>query len=392
MKLNLPFHRINWITSAYLIGTAIIAMTASPFYIWRHGLDWFQVSLFLFYFMATGFSITLGYHRLFTHLAFNARWPVKLFTLIFGAAAFQNSVLEWSSDHRRHHKHVDEEDDPYDITKGFFHAHVGWLLFKFYPEPPMDNVKDLERDPLVMWQHRWCHVIGGGAGFVMPAVLGWLYGGPQAALGAFLIAGVLRVVFVQHMTFCINSFCHYIGRRPYSSRCTARDSWLMAFFTFGEGYHNYHHEFQHDYRNGVKPWQFDPTKWIIWLLNKVGLAKNLRRVPYEKILLAEFTEAMALIEARLESPSMNLSDSTRELLQSCQAYLQETSQKLSERYKELQRVASEKNREFQHAAKEKLDLSREMMAEWRRELKAAKARLQIIRRLELSIPSASNTV
>lgn len=166
----------------------------------------------------------------------------------------------------------------------------------------------------------------------------------------------------------------------------------MAFFTFGEGYHNYHHEFQHDYRNGVKPWQFDPTKWIIWLLNKVGLAKNLRRVPYEKILLAEFTEAMALIEARLESPSMNLSDSTRELLQSCQAYLQETSQKLSERYKELQRVASEKNREFQHAAKEKLDLSREMMAEWRRELKAAKARLQIIRRLELSIPSASNTV
>ena len=149
MKLSLPFHRINWITSAYLIGTAITALTAAPFYIWRHGLDWFQVSLFLFYFMATGFSITLGYHRLFTHLAFKARWPVKLFTLIFGAAAFQNSVLEWSSDHRRHHKHVDEEDDPYDITKGFFHAHVGWLLFKFYPEPPMDNVRDLERDPLV---------------------------------------------------------------------------------------------------------------------------------------------------------------------------------------------------------------------------------------------------
>jgi stearoyl-CoA desaturase (delta-9 desaturase) len=95
------------------------------------------------------------------------------------------------------------------------------------------------------------------------------------------------VVVVQHCTFCINSLCHYIGKQTYSSRCSARDSWLMALVTFGEGYHNYHHEFPYDYRNGVKPWQIDPTKWIIWALSKIGLVKKLRRVPADTILRAE---------------------------------------------------------------------------------------------------------
>lgn len=103
------------------------------------------------------------------------------------------------------------------------------------------------------------------------------------ALGAFLIAGVARIVVLQHCTFLINSACHTIGRQPYSTRCSARDSFFLALFTMGEGYHNYHHEFQHDYRNGVKPWQFDPTKWLIWTLSKLGLTRNLRRAPADKI-------------------------------------------------------------------------------------------------------------
>ena len=196
---------------------------------------------------------------------------MKLFTLIFGAAAFENSVRMWASEHRTHHKHVDHDEDPYDISKGFFHAHIGWLLFKLKPEPPYENIADLDRDPLVRWQDRHVYWLGFLVSFVMPALVGWAWGGAQSALGAFLIAGVARVVTVQHCTFFINSACHTIGSRPYSSRCSARDSWLMAILTFGEGYHNYHHEFQHDYRNGVKPWQWDPTKWLIWTLSKLGL-------------------------------------------------------------------------------------------------------------------------
>src|SRR5205085_11134457 len=135
----------------------------------------------------------------------------------------------------------------------------------------------------------------------LPTCIGWLWGGPQCALGAFLLGGVLRVVCVQHSTFCINSLCHTVGRRPYSSRCSARDSWLMAVLTFGEGYHNYHHEFQHDYRNGVKPWQFDPTKWSIWLLNRLGMTSQLRRVPAEKIMLAEIAEKQRLFDEAIKA-------------------------------------------------------------------------------------------
>jgi stearoyl-CoA desaturase (delta-9 desaturase) len=107
------------------------------------------------------------------------------------------------------------------------------------------------------------------------------------------------VVAVQHCTFLINSLCHTMGDRPYSSRTSARDSWLMALFTFGEGYHNYHHSFQHDYRNGVKRWQFDPTKWTIWTLERCGLVSDLRRAAPEKVLLAELREARRQAEVRL---------------------------------------------------------------------------------------------
>lgn len=298
---NFPFGRVNWTTSAFLVGTAAATLTAVPWYLWTYGLDWFQALLFLAYFMATGLSITLGYHRLFSHLAFEASWPVKLFTLVFGAAAFENSVLDWASDHRRHHKHVDHDEDPYDINKGFFWAHIGWLLFKL-KSGPYDNVPDLQRDRMVAFQHKYYYVLAVLFGFVVPAALGGLVGGPAGALGGFLLAGVARIVFVQHMTFFINSLCHTVGARPYSSRCSARDSLLMAFFTFGEGYHNYHHEFQHDYRNGVKPWQFDPTKWTIWLLSRVGLVTGLRRVPDERILAAELAEARRQIAAGLQAP------------------------------------------------------------------------------------------
>ena len=270
-----------------MIGTFVLTLTAVPLYLWYFGVDWFHFAIFAVLLVATGFSITLGYHRLFSHATFRARLPVRLFALIFGAAAFENSVLMWASDHRRHHKHVDRDEDPYDISKGFFHAHIGWLLFKLWPQPPFDNVADLKKDPLVMWQHRNIHSLAVLVSFVLPTLLGAIWDGWIGALGGFLIGGVAKVVVLQHGTFLINSACHTIGRQPYSTRCSARDSFLMALFTFGEGYHNYHHEFQHDYRNGVKLWQWDPTKWLIWSFSKIGLASGLRRARAESISSSE---------------------------------------------------------------------------------------------------------
>jgi stearoyl-CoA desaturase (delta-9 desaturase) len=285
--LSLPTERINWVSSSFLIGTALLTVTALPVYLWFFGFDWFHFGMFFVMFILTGFSITAGYHRFFAHKTFEARWPLRLMVLIFGAAAFENSVLEWTSDHRRHHKHVDHDDDPYNISKGFFHAHMGWILFKLNAEPPLDNVPDLQSDALVRWQHRYVHVLAVLVGFVLPTVAGFLYDGWVGALGGLLIGGVARVVATQHTTFFINSACHCMGRQPYSKRCSARDSFFLALFTLGEGYHNYHHEFQYDYRNGVKPWQWDPTKWLIWVLSKLGVTSHLRRVPTETIIAAQ---------------------------------------------------------------------------------------------------------
>lgn len=285
--LGLPIDRINWLTSSFLIGTLTLTLTAVPLYLWFFRLDWFQVALFFAMLFACGFSVTLGYHRLFSHLTFQASWPIRLFTLVFGAGAFENSLLMWASEHRRHHKHVDHDDDPYCISKGFFYAHIGWLVFKLKNDQPYDNVADLQADKLVCWQDRHVQSIAVLVSFGIPSILGFLWNGWPGVLGASLIAGIARIVVLQHCTFLINSACHTIGRQPYSKKCTARDSLLLALFTMGEGYHNYHHEFQHDYRNGVKPWQFDPTKWLIWSFSKLGLVRNLRRVSADKIRDAE---------------------------------------------------------------------------------------------------------
>ena len=349
---RIPWDRVNWKTSIFLAVINLLAVTAVPLYVWHYGLDWFQVGLFFAFCIATGLSITLGYHRLFSHLSFKARTPVKLATLVFGACAFENSALDWSSDHRKHHKHVDHDEDPYDITKGFLWAHIGWLLFKLGPEQPMDNVNDLKRDPLVMWQHRWCIPLAFIVGFGLPALLGYWWNGSAGALGAFLLAGVLRVFAVQHSTFFINSVCHTVGNQPYSSRCSARDSAIMALFTFGEGYHNYHHEFQHDYRNGVKKTNFDPTKWTIWTLEKLGMVSDLRRVPDEKILLAEMNEARRRAEVKLQQPETISSVLGKQMHDA----LENLSARLSANYAALEKAMADQ-----------VEISRHHIEEWRKE-------------------------
>lgn len=360
MALRVPFKRVDWLNSAFLLVVSLLAVIAAPLYLWKHGFDGFLMGMFAFYAIATGMSITLGYHRLFSHLSFKAKWPVRLFTLVFGACAFENSVLNWASDHRRHHKHTDHDDDPYNIENGFFWAHIGWILFKVLPEPPLDNVADLRKDPLVMWQHKWDKVLALLVGLVLPAALGYLWSGWDGALGGFLVVGALRVFVVQQCTFFINSLCHTIGRQPYSSKCSARDSTIMAFLTFGEGYHNFHHAFQHDYRNGVKAWNFDPTKWAIWTLEKLGLVSDCRTVPEAKILLSEMAEARRRAEEKLA----HLDASGASVCEKALKAVTELQERVTRAYHELEAALAEK-----------AEMSRKVLATWRREARELVARL-----------------
>ena len=243
------------------------------------GLPWPTAVLAAFWLGACVLSITGGYHRLFAHRTYRAAPLLRVFYLLFGAASGQGSALRWSSDHRAHHAHTDDEGDPHNIRRGFWWAHIGWLLYR---SPPSDfrNAKDLLEDPLVRLQDRFYLVLAVVVGFVAPLLLAWTWGDP---VGGLLLAGFLRLALQYQATFSINSVAHWIGRRPYAKHSSARDSAITAVLTMGEGYHNYHHRFPGDYRNGVRWHHLDPTKWWIWLLSRLGLARDLRRAPRRDI-------------------------------------------------------------------------------------------------------------
>lgn len=274
---------IDWVNTTFLVSTPIIAIALSWMFFAKHGFVWQQVLLAVVFYFATGLSITGGYHRLFSHRAYKANNLVKFLYLIFGAATFQNSALKWSADHRIHHTHVDDEKDPYNINKGFWWAHIGWIFFQEKEVEPK-YPKDLLNDKLVMWQHRNYLWLAVTMGVILPTVIGYFLG---SALGGLALAGFGRIVFVHHCTFFINSLCHIVGTRPYTDTNTARDSAIMAVFSYGEGYHNYHHYFPVDYRNGIKWYHFDPTKWMIKTLSFVGWTSDLKKVQEKLITQAK---------------------------------------------------------------------------------------------------------
>jgi stearoyl-CoA desaturase (delta-9 desaturase) len=273
--------KLDLTNTLFLTITPILAIVLTITYFkTTTALIWPQILLAFVFYIITGMSITAGYHRLFSHRTYKAGPVLKFIYLIFGAAAFQNSALKWSADHRIHHNHVDHDKDPYNINTGFFFAHIGWIFYKEDPEKSKHFPKDLLLDKLVMWQHNHYMAIAIFMGLALPTIIGYFLG---SALGGLALAGLFRIVFVHHCTFFINSLCHIVGKRTYTDTNSARDSFILAFFTYGEGYHNFHHYFPVDYRNGIKWYHFDPTKWLIKITEFIGLAKDLKKVPEKMI-------------------------------------------------------------------------------------------------------------
>jgi stearoyl-CoA desaturase (delta-9 desaturase) len=272
----------NWPTALMFALTLSAAVTAVPWYglaYGYHGVSWMWFVLLL---GANGMAITCGYHRLFAHVSYDAHPALKLALLLLGAMALQSSALLWSAAHRSHHRLVDDiERDPHCARRGFWFSHIGWMLRR-YPsgQPDFSWVRDLQRDPLVMWQHRHYLPLALAMNLGIPLLIGSIDG---EFAEAFLLVGVLRLVVSHHVTFCINSLAHMWGSQPYTHDTTARDNGFVALLTYGEGYHNFHHVFARDYRNGVHWWQWDPSKWFISTMAWLGVARNLRRVPDYRI-------------------------------------------------------------------------------------------------------------
>lgn len=315
------------------IVTGAIAFVGVPLWAAYIGFDAVEIitAVVLFYF--TGMSITAGYHRLWSHKTYDANIVVRVVLAIGGAMALQNSILHWCSDHRIHHRYVDDNDkDPYSARKGLWFAHIGWMLREYQSHRYDDyrNCKDLQKDSVVMWQHKYYLPIVLISNFGITGFLGWLNGD---ILGMILFAGVFRLVMVHHVTFFINSLAHFWGRQPYTDKNTARDNGVLAFFTFGEGYHNYHHIFEYDYRNGIRWYQFDPTKWLIRGLAYMGMTYNLRRVPEERIEKARI--AMQLQQA---SEKVSQLPNAEEIMQKIQEEYDLLMQRMSDYYTAKKRL------------------------------------------------------
>lgn len=291
---------INWAAALMFVLTSVVAVTVVPWYGIAHGYHaaaWICFTLFL---GANGMAITCGYHRLFAHCTYEAHPVLKVAYLFFGAMALQNSALNWAAGHRVHHRFIDDpERDPYCARRGFWFSHIGWML-RSYPsgEPDFTTVRDLQRDPLVMWQHNHYLLAALSTNFGLPLLVGYLTGD---VWGVFLLAGILRLVASHHFTFFINSLAHMWGSQPYTDENTARDNPVVALLTYGEGYHNFHHMFAHDYRNGLRWWQWDPSKWFISSMSVLGLTRNLKRVPWFKIQRALLANQFQRAERRLAS-------------------------------------------------------------------------------------------
>lgn len=285
--------RINWTISLFIVLTPLVGVIGTGIIV-AHG-HFVMATLYFTLFLSgvTGLAVTGGYHRLFAHKAYQTPWPVRLLFLLFAAGCFEGSALEWCTDHRRHHRYSDTDNDPYGVDKGLWHAHMGWLFTLDTSKRDFTNVEDLMEDPLIRWQHRFFVPLGFFMGFIFPMLIASCWGDPW---GGLIIAGALRIAFLQQMTFCINSLCHWFGKSSYSTTQSAKDNWMTAFLTFGEGYHSFHHQFAMDYRNGVRVYDFDPTKWLIKGLSFLGLARNLKTVSKEQIIRyrirAEESESM----------------------------------------------------------------------------------------------------
>ena len=262
-----------------------LALAAAVPLTWGWGLSWLDVGLAVGLYLLSGFGVTVGFHRHFTHRSFRANRGLRNALAIAGSLALQGDVITWVADHRRHHAYSDKEGDPHSpwrfgttpaaLAKGFAHAHMGWLfgrdrtnLARFAPDLLAD--RDIARIGrlLVLWT---------AVSLLAPALVGGLVTMSWwGALTAFFWAGLVRVAVLHHVTWSINSICHMIGEQPFASRDKATNVWPLALLSMGESWHNLHHADPTCARHGVRRGQVDMSARVIWLFEKLGWAHDVR--------------------------------------------------------------------------------------------------------------------
>ena len=241
---------------------------------------------FLLYLMS-GLGITAGAHRLWAHKAYKVKWPLEVLLMIFNTMAFQDAAVDWARDHRLHHKYSETNADPHNATRGFFFAHVGWLLCRKHPDIKEKgkgiDMNDLKNNPILAFQKRHYKVLMPLLCFVMPTVVPVLCWN-ETWSNAYFVPTILRYVFTLNATWLVNSAAHLFGNKPYDKFINPSENKGVALTAFGEGWHNYHHVFPWDYKTAeLGNYRFNITTAFIDFFAKIGLAYDLKMVPTDMV-------------------------------------------------------------------------------------------------------------
>ena len=248
---------------------------------------WQSYIWYIFLSLGGGFGVTAGAHRLWTHRTYKAKTPYRIMLMCFNCLAMQNSILVWSRDHRLHHKYVETDADPHNANRGFFFAHVGWLLMYKHPQVIIKgrniDVNDLKEDPVVMFQDRYYIKLCLLFSVLIPAFVPWYFWG-ESALVSFFFLFAFRYITSLHCTWFVNSVAHLWGHKPYDKHSNPTDNPFVCYAAAGEGYHNYHHAFPFDYSTGEYGPKLNMTTIFIDIFAALGLVYDRRQVSQEAIL------------------------------------------------------------------------------------------------------------
>ena len=281
----------------FLTGTVtvvpIIALFVVAWQVWADLLFWSDLIVFAILYVYTGLGVTVGFHRLFTHRAFKTKPWVRTWFAIAGSAAIEGPIISWVADHRKHHAFSDVPGDPHSphvdhghglkgALRGLLHAHVGWLFIHTQRGSHERYAPDLLKDPTIRFVNKYFFVWAVG-GLLAAFVLGWIIGGSlHTALTGLLWGGAVRMLVLHHVTYSINSLCHFFGRRAFDTSDESRNLLWLAIPSFGESWHNNHHAFPTSAMHGMRRWQVDTSALVIRGLERVGLAWDVVRISPER--------------------------------------------------------------------------------------------------------------